>query len=276
MSGYEIYTLVLCAIVFILLASVLSFLASVVMSFYVRLVRAGLEDKDLEEEYGVALQTKGKGKWRKAVSSALFAVFFLVFFGITIALNVMGNVFFADIPTLKMVNSGSMSQKHVKNTYLVENNLDDQFNTFDLVLLYKAPEEMELQLYDVILYEVDGAYVIHRIVKIEEANEEHPNERYFLCCGDANEYADRFPVLYSQIRGIYRGQRIPYVGSFVAFLQSPAGWLCIFYAFIMTIVMPLAERKIRRERAARWTLIAQARSDYNWILNLQYWDHRRR
>ena len=43
----------------------------------------------------------------------------------------------------------------------------------------------------------------------------------FLLKGDANENNDRFPVLYSQMTGIYKNERIPFVGSFILFLQAP-------------------------------------------------------
>ena len=93
--------------------------------------------------------------------------------------NCQQNSTFDNIPTLKVVNSASMSVKHEDNKYLVENDLNDQFQTFDLILTYKLPKEEDLELYDIVVYEVDEILVIHRIVGIEEPNEQH-SERYFL------------------------------------------------------------------------------------------------
>jgi hypothetical protein len=122
---------------------------------------------------------------------------------------------------------------------------------YDLLFTYKAPAEEELELYDIVVYEVDGNMVLHRIIGIEEPNEYHPDKRYFLCQGDALERADRFPVRYSQIHGIYRGERIPFVGSFLLFMQSPAGWLCVLLVLFVMIATPIIEKKILAEQKKR-------------------------
>ena len=44
--------------------------------------------------------------------------------------------------------------------------------------------------------------------------------------------------------GIYEGDRIPFIGSFVLFLQSPAGWLCIILALFAMIATPIMEKKL--------------------------------
>ena len=74
---------------------------------------------------------------------------------------------------------------------------------------------------------------------------------YFLLQGDAVEAPDRFPVLYGQMRGIYRGNRIPFVGSFILFMQSLAGWLCVFLIVFAMIATPLLERKLQRAKDER-------------------------
>ena len=93
--------------------------------------------------------------------------------------------------------------------------------------------------------------VLHRIIGIEEPNEAHPNERHFLLQGDALERPDRFPVLYSQMRGIYRGESVPFIGSFILFMQSPAGWLCILLVVFALIATPILEKHIRQQEEER-------------------------
>lgn len=154
------------------------------------------------------------------------------------------------IPTRSVVKSGSMSYKHEKNTYLTENQLNDQFDTFDIVLTYKLPPVEELELYDIVLYEVQGTTLIHRIVGVEEPNEKH-EEYYFLLRGDALENPDRFPVYYDQMRGIYRGEHIPFLGSFVAFMQSVAGYLCILLTVFGIVAVPLAEKRVNAVKLER-------------------------
>jgi hypothetical protein len=149
-----------------------------------------------------------------------------------------------------------MSEKHEKNDYLFNNDLNDQFQTFDLILTYKLPKEEDLKLYDIVVYEVDDILVIHRIVGIEEANDKH-SERYFLLQGDAIERPDRFPVYYSQMKAIYRGERVPFVGSFITFMQSPAGWMCVILMAVTVIALPLIERKIKKVADERLVVLEE-------------------
>ncbi len=154
-----------------------------------------------------------------------------------------------------------MQTKNEKNRYLFENHLDNQFATFDLIITRKLPAESELKLYDIVVYEKDGLLLVHRIVGIEEPNEKHPDERYFLLQGDAVSTPDVFPVKYSQMRGIYRNERIPFLGSFVWFMQSPAGYLCILLVVFAIICSPLMDKKVEKARAERLAiLLAQLQS----------------
>ena len=144
-----------------------------------------------------------------------------------------------------------MAEKNEKNKYLFDHQLNDQLQMFDVVVCRHLPAEEDLKLYDVVVYKQDDMYIIHRIVGIEEPNEKHPNERHFLLQGDAVARADIFPVLYSQMQGIYRGTRIPYIGSFVLFLQSPAGWLCMLLVIFAMVVSPIVEKIVDNAKKER-------------------------
>ena len=151
------------------------------------------------------------------------------------------------IPSIKVVKSESMSKKHPENKYLTDNDLNDQFQMFDVVVCNHLPAEDELKLYDIVVYKQEDLYIIHRIVGIEEPNANHPGVRHFLLQGDAVENPDKFPVLYSQMQGIYEGNRIPFIGSFILFLQSPAGWLCVLLVIFSMVVTPIVEKKIKED-----------------------------
>ncbi len=241
-------------IVYVLLASLSVFVIATFTKMTVKLIKHGAEDEKIKTEYEKA-QKKRKCGAVDCIVSVLCTIVFAVAFAFSVYVNVQQDKYFDNIPTLKVVNSGSMSKKHEKNTYLFENNLNDQFQTFDIIFTYKAPKEEDLQLYDIVVYEVDGALLVHRIVGIEEPNEEHPDERHFLLQGDAVERPDRFPVHYNQIQAIYRGKRIPYIGSFVTFLQSPAGWMCMILIVVAIVAMPILEKKIAKAKAERWALL---------------------
>ena len=259
---YETYILIVCTIVYALLAGLSIFVIILFTKMTLRLIRHGVEDDKIKKEY-----KKAQGKKRKCgavdcIVSVFCALLFTCACSFSLYVNVQEDKYFDNIPTLKVVNSGSMAKKHEKNKYLTFNNLNDQFDTFDIILTYKAPSQEELKLYDIVVYEADGKLIVHRIVGIEEPTEtKHPGERWFLCQGDANEVSDRFPVKYEQIKGIYKGERIRFVGSFVLFMQSPAGWLCIILVVIAIIAVPILENKFEKETNQRLLVLGLITED---------------
>lgn len=252
MTKYEIYVFLLCLIVFVALTALFTFMITHIVRLTLRIIRGGLEDEQIIKEYAEGRKRAGSAFWT-GVDKVFQTLVCLILFGV-FALSLY--VGFAEdgvpgsVAVPRVVRSASMSEKHEKNTYLTENGLDDQFDTFDIIFTYKLPAESELKLYDVVVYEVDGVMVVHRIVGIEEPNEKHV-ERQFLLQGDRVEKPDRFPVYYSQMRAIYRGERVRFIGSFVLFMQSPAGWLCILLTVFAIVSIPLVEKKIERERLKR-------------------------
>lgn len=261
MTGFEIYTLVLCIIVYVLLTTLSIVVVTIITKQTLKLIRLGDQDKIIIGED----KKKNKSKVSKAfdyIVTGLFTLIFLFFFCSSMYINCVQNTYFESAPTYKVVKTGSMAEKNEKNLYLYDNNLNNQIQTFDLIATYKLPDEMDLKLYDIVVYELDGILLVHRIVGIEEPNGEHPNNRYFLLQGDAVENPDRFPVLYSQMKGIYRGERIPAVGSFVLFMQSPAGWMCIILVAVAIVATPILEKKLAKAMEQR-RLILLANTDDN-------------
>ena len=268
MTRYEVYILIVCTVVFTLLTALLTCLIWYIVNLLLRSIKGGLEDEKIKIEYfNTMAQRKSKALSfiDKAFSAVIFLCLFAVFIG-AMFVNVKGNSAVQSTPRFQVVASGSMSAKHKKNTYLKENNLNDQFDMFDVIVTHKLPEESELKLYDIVVYETeDGLLVIHRIVGIEEPNEKHPNVRHFLLQGDNVDSPDKFPVLYSQMRGIYRGDKIPFIGSIVMFLQSPAGVLCFILVVFSMIASPIVEKILLNAKLKRLAellaMLAQTRED---------------
>ena len=257
MSEFEIYTLILCLIVFVLLVGVFSYFVTIIVKQTLRQIRGGLDDEEIIKEFNTD-STKKQGKFAKFLDgfvNGLLCVFFAAVFISSLYINCTQDVYMDNVPTYRVVLTSSMETKNEKNKYLFDNQLDNQIAAFDLIATYKLPKEEDLKIYDIIVYEVDGILVVHRIVNIEEPNASHPNERYFLVQGDAVGQPDRFPVLYSQMRGIYRNEKIPFVGSFVLFMQSPAGWVCMLLVAFTIICTPILEKKLLAARWARYLLL---------------------
>lgn len=260
MTAYDGYVFFLCLIVFLLFTTVLTVLIVALIRFYLKLVRLGAEDEKIKTEYEKANKQKKKKLERvlEIVGFSVIMLFALVLLVGCVASSVMDSQQtnrVGSTPSLKVVMSGSMSYKEKDNKYLFDNNLNNQIQTFDLIVMHELPPEEELKLYDVVSYEINGDLVLHRIVGIEEPNEKHPHDRWFLLQGDAVHVHDKFPVLYQNRKGIYRGTRIPAIGSFFVFMQSPAGFLSILLILFAFIATPIAERKIKSAKDARYAII---------------------
>lgn len=253
MSGYDLYIFFLCLIVFTLLTCLFSVMLYYIVRLTLKSIKHGLEDERIITEYQKNKTTGCFGDIVCKVISAVLIAGILVVFAVSVFVQISGNHVGGAIPTPKVVLSASMSFKHEDNDYLEQNQLDDQFDMFDLVFVEQLPDEYELELYDIVVYEYHGELIIHRIVGIEEPNEMHPDCRHFKLQGDASKYMDEFPVLYEQMRAIYNGKHMKFIGSFFAFMQSPAGYLCILLVLFAVFATPVAEKKLLRAKIERLT-----------------------
>lgn len=221
------------------------------------MIKNGLADERIIKSMAKKYKRSSRimGAISKVVSIIVCALLTVPFIVVAIS-GAMGNRAVKGVPAIKVVASTSMSEKYQNNTYLFENNLDNQLQLFDVVVLHQLPKEEDLKLYDIVVYEhISGSLLLHRIVGIEEPNEEHPNERYFLLQGDAVHYPDTFPVKYEQMKSIYSGKKIPNVGSFIFFMQSPAGMVCLLLILCCMVLMPIADSIVLKREEERYQFL---------------------
>lgn len=259
MTPYEFYVFVLCLVVFTLLTLLFSIMLGYLVMLTIKLIWHGAMDKKIKTEYQkrAAKKPSRLGIFLDRLVSIVLCLVMGVAFLFSSYLQINESKVPEGMPSLKVVKSSSMAVKHESNEYLAE--IDNQVQTFDLILTYHIPSEDELQLYDVIYYETADGMVLHRIVRIEEPNATHPNEKWYITQGDAIPSPDVAPVRYSQMRGIYRNEKLPFVGSFIMFMQSPAGYLCFLLVLIGIIATPILEKKLEREKSNRMKVISQSR-----------------
>ena len=264
MTDFETYVFILCLIVFSLLTLLSIICVSTITHLWVKLIKNGLYDEKILKEHRKRLKKgmKRRSKFLDYAFSGTVCLLFAIFFLGSLAIQQNEDKTVGNIPVYRVVQTGSMAEKHSKNTYLEENEINDQIQIFDLIRTEKLPDEMDLELYDIVVYEVDGMLIVHRIVEIEEPNASHPDCRHFRLQGDAVEAADRFPVKYEQMRAIYTGTRIPFIGSFIFFMQSPAGWLCILLIVFAMIATPILEWSIERQKKKRLNIYSPITTEY--------------
>lgn len=264
MAGYDIYILIICLIVFIELTALFAVMLRYIIKKTIQTIEHGLEDDRITTEYYKEKQcNKGFRKVCKVVTGLVLCCVFVVF-AFSVYMQLIDDEVKGDRAVPKVVLSESMQYKHDENTYIKENDLDDQINMYDMIFMRQLPDEFDLELYDIVIYEYRDNLIIHRIIEIEEPNEEHPGVRHFMLRGDSNKYSDEYPVLYNQMKAIYKGERIKYMGSFFAFMQSVAGYLCIVLILFAVIATPIAEKKLweaKRRRLKKIGVIPKRRKN---------------
>ena len=253
MTGFDLYMLIICLAAFFSTLGVLSAMLYIIVRQDVKLIECGASDDKVLIEYlkNIDKREHPRSTAVTRIVAGLATVVVLAIFTITCVLRFSDPLVEGSLPVPRVVASDSMSYQRESNTYLKENNLNDQFGTFDLIFTRELPGEFELELYDIVVYDYRGDLIVHRIIGIEEPNENHPDHRLFQLRGDAVKYSDDDAVEYSQMKAIYEGDRIQFVGSFVLFLQSPPGWLCILLIVIAFFVAPMLEKYMQKKRKAR-------------------------
>ena len=259
---FEVYSFLLCFITFTLLTGVFTVTLVWLVKLKFKVIDLGAEDEKIKSEYLKTLEKKPSiiGKIFDCFVLFVCCLLLVVAFTFSSYVSLRDGKKANGIPTLSVVKSESMSYVNDKNQYVKPEEVSEHIQMFDLIVFYKLPDEEDLKVNDIVIYEADGELIIHRIVAIEEPNAKH-EERYFLLHGDANRSPDYFPVLYSQMKGIYTGDRIPMVGSFVMFMQSPAGWLCIILMVYAIISVPIIEKQFNKHTNARLILMGLIADD---------------
>lgn len=136
--------------------------------------------------------------------------------------------------TPMVVLSGSMS-----------GDAEDHIEVGDLIFVGKTEAE-ELEVGDVIAFMEGKVVVTHRIIDIQR---DENGALLFTTKGDANNAQDQRPVTASNLVGIYKA-RIPKVGDFALFLQTPMGMvLFIGLPLLAFIIYDIIRRQqyVRKE-----------------------------
>ena len=227
MSKMEIIALVVTIISLLCFCIVFTILFSHYCKASSEEVLSGKKDIELlDSEFLEKKKKKKESNTRKIVKKVVSYVVLsvlILFLGLSIYSKANNDVMLLGNSALLTVASGSMSYKNEENTYLDFNNLDNQFQTYDVIKIQKVKEE-DLKLYDVIAFKNnENKIIIHRIIKIES---DVLGVKY-TTRGDANNLSDEFNPRFENIVGRYTGNRVPIVGIFVLFLQSYSGMVTV-------------------------------------------------
>ena len=254
MQSFEIIALIVTGVGVVSFATIFTILYLSYANSTVAEYGAGKRDVELIEET-IYDNIKSTSKYR-AVARKLKQAFFYVAIAILIPFLVLS--LYTKLTTgvamiggrgVIVVASGSMSEKNPQNPNISAlSKYDNQFQTYDLIVLEAVSSESEIKKYDVIAFTNDeGVNIIHRIVGFEGSGE---NRRY-VTSGDANNANDKYKPSFDDVIGRYTGDRVPWIGVFVMFLQSYSGILTLAAIIYCLIMIEYVSEKIYKTQKAR-------------------------
>ena len=106
-----------------------------------------------------AEKTKKKHSFFRAIFNVILFIFALVFIGImatSIYVRCQGDLFYLGDTAYVVIQTGSMEEKNENNTYLFDNNLDDQIAPMSLIGVTPIESEDDLSQYDIVGYYNDN------------------------------------------------------------------------------------------------------------------------
>lgn len=221
--------------------------------------REGKNDIELIDEavYDNLAHIKNRRKIIKTIKSIGFyglMIIIIPFFVIALVTKFSNNITVFDKGII-VVATGSMSEIHDDNQYLIDEGKTDQFDAYEIIVLEKVESNDELNTYDVISYidKKTGKNIIHRIVgKITKPD----GTIEYVTRGDANNSDDSYRPTLEDIVGKYTGTHIPFVGSFVLFMQSSIGMITVFSLLYCLIMMEYFSKKIDKAQNDRLAILS--------------------
>ena len=259
MTALEIIAVIVTAIGVLSFSIIFTILYSSYQTATVSEINAGKRDLDIIDEaiYERKPEVKRRKNFIRILRRVLFWLAVIVItptFIFAVYSRIMGGVPMFGDKAIMVVASGSMSEKHPTNaSYL--SSYDNQFNTYDMIILEKVETSADLKKYDVIAFvNDDGVNIIHRIIGIEYG----ANGVKYTTRGDANDADDKYHPTFDDVLGKYAGTRVPLVGVFVMFLQSYSGIITICALVYCLIMVDKKTEKVRVAFAERQKLLDSA------------------
>ncbi|MBQ8879745.1 MAG: signal peptidase I [Clostridia bacterium] len=258
MESFEIIALLVTGVGVVSFATIFTILYLSYANSSVAEYRAGQRDVELIEEtiYNNINSTKRHRRLMRRIKQISFYVAIAIlipFLILSLYTKISVGVAMIGGRGVIVVASGSMSEKNPQNPNLSAiTPYDNQFQTYDLIVLEKVDSPSELKMHDVVAFENDeGVNIIHRIV----GTEGYGDSLRYVTCGDANNANDKYRPSFDDIIGRYTGDRIPVIGVFVMFLQSYSGIITLAAIIYCLVMIEYVGDKIYKAQGSRLTVL---------------------
>lgn len=220
----------------------------------------GKRDIEIIDEviYEKQIAVRRRRKIFKVVKTILYYLCLLIvvpLFLLSVVSKIQDNTLMIGNKAMMVVASPSMSYKNESNDYLVTNNLNDQFETYDILILEKVENYSDLNQYDIIAFKNDkGINIIHRIKEFKVEN----GLKVMVTRGDANNGDDEYKPVFDDVIGRVTSTRIKGLGMFIMFLQSYAGIITIVSLIYCLLMIDFYSTKIEKTQKNRVNKLEEA------------------
>lgn len=133
----------------------------------------------------------------------------------------------------------------IKTFCIISGSMEPQIQINDIVIVKEVPET-EINIGDIISFNVNGEIITHRIIEIEKGQY---NKNLYITKGDANNVEDEEKITYEQIEGKYIN-KISKVGKIVFALKNKTTLVIVLVILILLYVIDQKSnnKKIKRSR----------------------------
>lgn len=212
-----------------------------------------------------AEKTKKMHSFFRAVFNVILFIFALVFIGImatSIYVRSQGDLFYLGDTAYVVIQTGSMEEKNENNTYLFDNNLDDQIAPMSLIGVTPIESEDDLSQYDIVGYYNDNdQLIIHRIIAIDVGED---GETLYTLRGDSNltSSTEERNLTIDQLVCKYNGYSNFGLGLTINYVRSNIGIITFSLAILLIIIYDLFDMALSKHIEARKVAI-YPNIDYN-------------
>lgn len=125
---------------------------------------------------------------------------------------------------------------------IVSESMEPEINVGDIIII-KNSLQNDIKENHIITFEKDNEYITHRVVRIEEQN----NEKLYITKGDNNKVNDVEKIRFSEIKGIKIAQ-IPYIGLLILKVSRQKNILIILIVLVLLYIRALKVDNKKKER----------------------------
>ena len=137
----------------------------------------------------------------------------------------------------------------IKTFNIISSSMKPTIGINDIVIVKKV-DSSKLKENDIITFNINGDVITHRIIKIENVN----NEQIYITKGDSNEVSDSDKITYDNIEGKYLF-KIPKIGKVLNFLKNKIVFTAILVILIISFIYEKKKLQIkvrRKEKRRKW------------------------